>query len=152
MKQNRFTDNDYFTKLKVVSNGTAVVNKPGLICNMNKKGCNLTNYICHHRRALAHKCAKRAPVTATERAKNVAVVSCDSALGQNIPPTVVPVTTVLVTKKANMLVKSVKVHVTSDVFVQCLHHFAKCKVDGKPYINFDGASSHLNAETVKSSE
>jgi hypothetical protein len=80
-----------------------------------------------------------------QHAGNVTIVSRASALGPTAPAFLSK------GKRGTTFVMTTSVFMTSNVFEQWLHHFAKYKIAGN-LLTFGGASSHLGASIVTAAE
>lgn len=155
-KLNRFIVTDYFKKLKEIMIKLEVIQNPQRIFNIDEKGCRLNLH--KSQKVFARRGVKRVHLVSQEHAENVSIVACGNAIGQMISPMILfkgkrkkeewldnmPSGTVVeMTNKGSM---------TTSVFINWIHHFAKFKPPGKVLLIFDGASSHLDAGIVDAAE
>lgn len=155
-KLNKFIVNDYFSKLKNILLELNLMNSPEKIFNVDEKGCRLSLH--HQQSVLAKKGAKRVHLVAPEHGENVTIVSCGSALGNSIPPTILfkgkrlkpewkdalPAgSQALMTPKGSMNITT---------FCTWIEHLAKYKPAGKCLLIFDGAKCHLDHTIVDVAE
>lgn len=152
MKLNKFIVGDYFEKLQGVMEENSFFNQPRQIFNMDEKGCRLTLH--HQQKVLAGRGSKRVHLVAPEHAENVTIVACASAVGIAIPPMIIFKGKRLKPEfednlPPDSLVKmSEKGSITTQLFIEWLHHFGKFKPTGKVLLIFDGASSHIDPSIV----
>lgn len=147
-KLNPFIVSDYFEKLGNVMDTLDIKNHPEKVYNVDEKGCRLTLH--HQQTVVAQKGVKRVHLVAPEHAENVTVVACANAVGNVIPPMILfkgqrmkptfedglpPGSAVQMAPKGSM---------TTELFIQFLHHFAKFMQPPPVLLILDGAASHLD--------
>ncbi|CAG4937489.1 unnamed protein product [Parnassius apollo] len=153
---NKAVVSDYFAKLKDLMKKYELMKKPERIYNSDEKGCQLNLHKTPQ--VLAERGTKRVHIVAAEHGESVTVVSCGNALGHAIPPMILfkgkkmkgewldslPTGAVAqMTPKGSM---------TTDAFVNWIHHFSKFKLPGNVLLIFDGAKCHLDYSIVETAE
>jgi hypothetical protein len=146
----------YFKKLEDCLDTLGSKDKPERIFNMDEKGCRLT--IHHQQQVLAEKGAKRLHLIAPEHAQNVTVVGCVNAIGNSIPAMIIFKGKRLKAEfqdnlPAGTLVKMApKGYMTTEIFVDFVHHLGRYKTEGPALLIFDGAKSHLDYSIVEAAD
>ena len=151
-KLNKHVVADHFDKISTIFEENDIFGKPERLFNMDEKGCRLNLH--KEPKVLAQKGARRVHIIGNEHGENVSIVSCASATGAVIPPMILfkgkrmkpefaddlPAGSVCrMTEKGSM---------TTNAFVEWLHHFGCHKPAGRCVLIFDGAKSHLDYEIV----
>lgn len=146
----------HFEAIKVIYDELNISAHPERLYNMDEKGCRLTLH--HQQKVFAAKGAKRVHFVSQEHAENVTIAMCVSATGNTVPPMILfkgkrlrpefcdnlpPGSLVKMAPKGSM---------TTDLFVDFIHHLGQNKCPGKCLLIFDGASSHLDARIVDAAD
>ena len=142
----------FFDMLGVELDKLGLRQSPQAIYNMDESGLHL-----HFRpgKVLAAKGDRSVlQVTQSERAENVTVVGCCSAMGHFIPPLVIYKGKRNKAEFADNLPPGSSVamsdsgYITTDIFLHWLHHFNQHKIPGKVLLLLDGHASHVKSISV----
>ncbi|XP_039760048.1 uncharacterized protein LOC120633772 [Pararge aegeria] len=155
-KLNKAIVSKHFEALKDIYDELNISIHPERLYNMDEKGCRLTLH--HQQKVFAAKGTKRVHFVSQEHAENVTVAMCVSATGNTVPPMILfkgkrlrpefcdnlpPGSLVKMAPKGSM---------TTELFVNFIHHLGQNKTSGKCLLIFDGASSHLDARIVDAAD
>ncbi|XP_072931645.1 uncharacterized protein [Epargyreus clarus] len=146
----------HFEAIKDIYDELDISNHPERLYNIDEKGCRLTLH--HQQKVFAAKGTKRVHFVSQEHAENVTIAMCVSATGNTVPPMILfkgkrlrpefsdnlpPGSLVKMAPKGSM---------TTELFVDFIHHLGQNKTPGKCLLIFDGASSHLDARIVDAAD
>lgn len=155
-KLNKPIVSKHFEALKDIYDELNISTHPERLYNMDEKGCRLTLH--HQQKVFAAKGTKRVHFVSQEHAENVTVAMCVSATANTVPPMILfkgkrlrpefcdnlpPGSLVKMAPKGSM---------TTELFVDFIHHLGQNKSPGKCLLIFDGASSHLDARIVDAAD
>ena len=149
---NRPLVDEFFNMLGVQLDTLGLRQSPQAVYNIDESGLHL-----HFRpgKVLSAKGDRSVvQVTQSERAENVTVVACCSAAGHFIPPLVVYKGKRNKAEFADNLppgscvAMSDSSYITTDIFIQWLHHFNQHRVPGKVILLLDGQESHVKSIDV----
>ncbi|CAH0727259.1 unnamed protein product, partial [Brenthis ino] len=155
-KLNKDIVQQHFTAIKKLYDELDIPRHPERLYNIDEKGCRLTLH--HQQYVLAQKGNKRVHFIAQEHAENVTIAMCVNASGNSVPPMIIfkgkrlrpefndnlpDGTIVKMAPKGSM---------TTDLFIDFIHHLGNYKSPGKCLLVFDGAASHLDARIVDAAD
>lgn len=112
----------------------------------------------HQQHVLAQKGNKRVHFIAQEHAENKTIAMCVNASGNSVPPMIIFKGKRLRPELNDNLPDGTIVRMaptgsmTTDLFVDFIHHLGNYKSPGKCLLVFDGAASHLDARIVDAAD